>query len=77
LEKVSTAKGVRCRQTKDDPLCISATSQRTQLDRRSNRDDGEIRPGIKLQEESEEDGCSEGKSDAPGMHQWNQEPRRQ
>jgi hypothetical protein len=28
--------------------------------RRSNRDDGRIRPRIKLQEKPEEDGCSEG-----------------
>jgi hypothetical protein len=50
-------KGVRRHQNKDDPLCKSGTAQRTVMkDHWSNRDSGRI----KLQEEPEEEECSEG-----------------
>jgi hypothetical protein len=60
LGEVWTAKGDRRRQKKDTP-CAKVAQHKNKImkDRRSNRVDGRIRPGINLQVEPEKDGRSE------------------
>jgi hypothetical protein len=44
-------------------------------DRRSNKDDGRIRPGINCKRNPERTDARKKKTDAAGRHIWNQEPR--